>query len=66
MSAKTDFINAKIIKLTFDYAVTTNESECDSSDYYEAMIREWCCQLVLAELEEWQDGSTPGFKYDNN
>ena len=61
MSAKTDFINAKIDKISISFDFSKG-----SPTYYDAILIEWSRQLVLAELEEWQDGSTPGFKYDNN
>lgn len=61
MSAKTDFIADQIYDLRCLHRL--NEVwEIQAK----AMLAEWSRQLVIAELEEWQDGSTPGFKYDNN
>ena len=58
MSAKTDFIRDKIDKISFDFSKGSNT-------YYEAILLEWVRHLVLAEIEEWEDGSTPGFCYEN-
>ena len=71
MSAKTDFIRDKIHKITDDYTRIASEAGCDFSkgeyinNCYETLIIEWSRQLVLAEIEEWEDGSTPGFCYEN-
>jgi|GEM_PF-7099365 len=71
MSAKTDFIRDKIHKINDDYTRIASKAECDFSkeEYingcYETLIIEWSRQLVLAEIEEWEDGSTPGFCYEN-
>lgn len=71
MSAKTDFIRDKIHKTSKDYTTTASDAGCDFSKgeyingYYETLIKEWSRQLVLAEIEEWEDGSTPGFCYEN-
>ena len=58
MSAKTDFIRDKIDKISFYFSKGSNT-------YYEAILLEWVRHLVLAEIEEWEDGSTPGFCYEN-
>ena len=71
MSAKTDFIRDKIHKISDNYTRIASEDGCDFSkveyvnNCYEALIIEWSRQLVLAEIEEWEDGSTPGFCYEN-